>query len=449
MRKNILKNIVIAAAAFLVVLFGLNGLYTTMLHGIIRESKDRYYYIGVNEVNELGGSLERIIVRTFVLRDMVQQENGGTGFFGSMAPIVYGASASGGTGQTIRNIALAPGGIISDVYPAEGGGELLGHDYSSEPGDAMAANREGKTVITGIGSMGQNGMLMAVRTPVYIDGGFWGIVSAYMDFGKVLEVFNLGALEGIGVDYRLSARSGEGETVLAQFGENFANAVSVPFSAYNLDCTLELVPRSGWYDFGMIMLGRGIVLFTSLIVMGLAISFTKIRGDSHMMRTMAETDVLTGCHSRYYMGASILSEDASSWKNPDESYSVAIVDVDRFKSINDTFGHAAGDMALVLIADVIMGCVDGRKGDRVVRFGGDEFLVFLRSPDVESLRRSVWDMVSAVSYIKVESFPEMVLSISVGGAFNSGGGEYLSLMKRADENLYTVKGHGRNGGLVS
>ncbi|MBQ1662755.1 MAG: GGDEF domain-containing protein, partial [Treponema sp.] len=111
--------------------------------------------------------------------------------------------------------------------------------------------------------------------------------------------------------------------------------------------------------------------------------------------------------------------------------------------------HAAGDMALVLIADVIMGCVDGRKGDRVVRFGGDEFLVFLRSPDVESLRRSVWDMVSAVSYIKVESFPEMVLSISVGGAFNSGGGEYLSLMKRADENLYTVKGHGRNGGLVS
>ena len=448
MKKNILKNLAIALAVFLAVLFGLNGLYTTMLHGLIRESKDRYYYIGVNEVNELGGSLERIIVRTFVLRDMVMQEDGGTGFFGSMAPIVYGASAKEGAGQTIRSIALAPGGIISDVYPADEGPSLVGFDYSSDSPEAMEANMAGRTVITGAIPDGVDGMVMAVRTPVYIGGDFWGIVAAYMDFGKILEGFNLDALEGIGVDYRLSARSFGGETVLVRSGENFGNAVTVPFSSYNLSLSLDLVPSGGWYDFGMIMMGRGIVLFTSLIVMGLAISFTKIRGDSVRMRTMAETDVLTRCFSRYYMGTVILSEDASSWRNPGDTYSVALVDVDRFKSINDTFGHAAGDRALVLIAEAIMGCVDGRRGDRVVRFGGDEFLVFIHSPDAGSLDRSVREMVSAVSRIRVEAFPDMSLSISVGGAFNGGGGEYLSLMKRADENLYSVKENGRNGGLV-
>ena len=456
MKNALLKNIFIAGALFLLVLFGFNGLYTEMLHGIIRENKERYGYIGMVIAEHVTGTMKSVAGRTFMLRDMVVQGGGDRSFFESLAPIIY-RTARDDSGLVLLNLGLAPGYVVTDVYPLEGNEAFLGFDYSDVSmagnAEALEAVDRGSIVVTEPFGLVQGGVGMAVRTPVFIesDGGreFWGIATATIEFDRLIENLSGGGLDGIKIKYRL--RSLADGRIMAQSGEGFDGAVEVPFSMYNLSWCLDLMPAEGWYDFGMIMLGRGLVLFTSLIVMGLAISFTKIKGDSKVMRGMVERDMLTGCYSRYYINTELLARDGLSWRSQGCPYSVAIVDVDKFKSINDTYGHAAGDRVLVKIAEALLSCVDRKMGDRVARYGGDEFLVFMCGPDTVRMVDALGRMVSAVRSIKLDSCPGLSPSISVGGALNdaSGGKSFTQLMKLADENLYHVKVNGRNGHKIS
>lgn len=458
MKKALLNNIFIAGASFLLVLFGFNGLYTEMLHGIIRENKERYYYIGLDIAEHVGGTIKSVAGRTFMLRDMVVQSGGDKTFFESFAPIIY-RTAKDDSELMLQTLGLAPGYVVTDVYPLEGNESLLGFDYSdvSKAGNAEAleAAKEGRTIVTEPFNLVQGGVGMAVRTPVFIDseGGaeFWGLSVASIEFDRLIEKLSHGGLDDIDINYRIRSLSDGGEKIMVQSGEGFDNAVTVPFSIYNLSWCLDIVPEEGWYDFGMIMLGRSLVLLTSLIVMGLAISFTKIKGDSKVMRGMVERDMLTGCYSRYYINTELLARDGLSWRSQGSPYSVAIIDVDKFKSINDTYGHAAGDRVLVKIAEVLSSCVDKKMGDRVARYGGDEFLVFMCGPDTVRMVEAIGRMVSDVRSIKLDSCPGLAPSISVGGALNdaSGGKTFSQLMKLADENLYHVKESGRNGHKIS
>lgn len=138
-------------------------------------------------------------------------------------------------------------------------------------------------------------------------------------------------------------------------------------------------------------------------------------------------DALTGAYNRQYY-----DEQLSAL--PGE-YAVGYIDVDRFKDINDTWGHRAGDLALKAVVDAMMSCV--RDTDSLVRFGGDEFvLVFRNIPKdifasrLERIRKSVDELV-------FEEFPDMHLSISVGGYY--GEGRMEELVQKADALLYEAK----------
>jgi diguanylate cyclase (GGDEF)-like protein len=104
------------------------------------------------------------------------------------------------------------------------------------------------------------------------------------------------------------------------------------------------------------------------------------------MKSLAETDGLTGAVNRRAFDDSIVAELARSIRNR-TSLSVMMIDIDRFKLYNDTYGHLAGDQCLKAVSDCLRDVVRG-EGNIVARFGGEEFVVLLpETEEVAALER--------------------------------------------------------------
>jgi diguanylate cyclase (GGDEF)-like protein len=129
------------------------------------------------------------------------------------------------------------------------------------------------------------------------------------------------------------------------------------------------------------------------------------------------------------------------------AYSVALIDVDHFKAINDTHGHDAGDRVLVAVAQALG--ATARVSDDVARWGGEEFLVLLPDADeaasqqaAERLRVAIASTIVAANALAVHA------TVSVGVATSSVSAEkpatFEELVRRSDEALYRAKDSGRN-----
>jgi diguanylate cyclase (GGDEF)-like protein len=164
------------------------------------------------------------------------------------------------------------------------------------------------------------------------------------------------------------------------------------------------------------------------------------------LQALAEQDALTGLANRRYFDDALLREHAHAQRER-KSLGLLMIDVDRFKSFNDRYGHPAGDECLKRIGETINGTI-GRSGDVAARYGGEEFAVLLPDTD-ESETASVAERIRlAVLLLAIEheASPNRVATISVGAASLAGdpssGPE--ALLREADRALYRAKDSGRN-----
>ena len=118
---------------------------------------------------------------------------------------------------------------------------------------------------------------------------------------------------------------------------------------------------------------------------------------------------------------------------------LAVVDIDHFKQVNDRFGHLYGDEVLILIANILRASF--RSHDRIFRFGGEEFVVLLRSTTLSTAHKVFNRFRQAVQEY---SFPQVgQVTVSLGFA-STGEGSPVEILGRADQALYYAKEHGRN-----
>ena len=142
------------------------------------------------------------------------------------------------------------------------------------------------------------------------------------------------------------------------------------------------------------------------------------------------TDVLTGIYNRRFFEEKI--------KNMEDEAGIAVIDLDDFKLHNDTYGHSAGDAALITTANIIKKYI--RKTDILIRYGGDEFLLILPSikkhifeDKLKLIREKIHDTV-------VPKYEKMQLSVSIGGAiFREGNIE--DAIASADRQMYIAKNY--------
>ena len=114
---------------------------------------------------------------------------------------------------------------------------------------------------------------------------------------------------------------------------------------------------------------------------------------------------------------------------------MVVIDADNFKAINDNYGHLVGDMALRTIAKTISSCV--RSSDILVRYGGDEFLLLFPQIPEQTLYDRIEQIRAAVRAAKVEGYPDIQLSVSLGGVYRAG--PPAMALHEADRKMYRDK----------
>ncbi len=162
------------------------------------------------------------------------------------------------------------------------------------------------------------------------------------------------------------------------------------------------------------------------------------------LKSMANTDVLTGLPNRRY-ALNRLEQEAAAAMRANQPLSVLMLDLDHFKSVNDTLGHDVGDQVLVHAAKLMR--ETARTSDIVCRLGGEEFLVIALNTDgstalslAERIRRSIEQNQPQGHVLR---YP-VTVSIGVAGSMSAKPG-WKELMKWADDALYLVKQGNRNG----
>jgi diguanylate cyclase (GGDEF)-like protein len=158
---------------------------------------------------------------------------------------------------------------------------------------------------------------------------------------------------------------------------------------------------------------------------------------------LSGTDHLTGLPNRRE-GEVRLAEDLARAKRGGAILTVAVVDVDNFKAINDTYGHQAGDVCLRQVARVIRRSV--REGDWLFRWGGDEFVLALWDASVFASPEAMLGRINASlrrSPVALPGGEELVLSISVGAHRYAGEDDLREVLAKADAAMYEAKREGR------
>ncbi len=172
----------------------------------------------------------------------------------------------------------------------------------------------------------------------------------------------------------------------------------------------------------------------------------KLRQRLQEKHEQAVRDPLTGLHNRLAYDERAMQEFAR-WKRYGQSMVLMMIDVDHFKSVNDAYGHKAGDKALVLIADQLRNHL--RESDFLARFGGEEFVVLMPETNLDSAAVAAEKLRVAVEQCQFHyQNAQVSITVSAGLAQLRKNDTLESLFQRADDALYRAKETGRNRCLV-
>jgi len=160
------------------------------------------------------------------------------------------------------------------------------------------------------------------------------------------------------------------------------------------------------------------------------------------MRNLMESDPLTGLFNRRSAHRKIGPIIAKS-KNSGEPFCIAIGDIDFFKSVNDTYGHDAGDEVLVKVADILREYM--RNCGFVARWGGEEFLLVFDRTGLLMAENQLWSLLESIRALEIRYDNYIIkLTMSFGVSEWDGKESVDALVKDADDKLYYAKNNGRN-----
>jgi diguanylate cyclase (GGDEF)-like protein len=165
----------------------------------------------------------------------------------------------------------------------------------------------------------------------------------------------------------------------------------------------------------------------------------ELNAKTQALKEMTHKDSLTGLYNRLYIENLIEQLIAASSVNGN-NFSVMVMDIDMFKSVNDTFGHDAGDSALREFAETVRHTV--RKTDTFARWGGDEFLLISENTEIQEACAIAEKIRAVVENTKFSISGSKTCSIGVAEFRKTD--SFKDILKRADNALYAAKAKGRN-----
>lgn len=350
---------------------------------------------------------------------------------------------------SVQSVQLAPNGVVTEIYPEEGNeaGKIDLLKDSKRGEISNYAKDHNITVIQGPIKLKQRGSGLVVRNPIYLEDKngqeyFWGFTIVIL---RVPEIFedSTNALSKFKYNYRLSREASVLDKKYVEVDANCDKMIR-PVT-YNLTVgkekwKLEIMPRAGWSNSTTLYLIFFGGLSLVLLLTGLTIVLFLLDERRVELKELAHKDGLTNLYNRY--GFDEMAEKMIS-KNPKEHCVAVLLDVDDFKLINDMYGHAYGDKALISLAENMRKFFPSSA--LLGRNGGDEFCILLPNCTMEEVKESLIEFTKTP---KTFSYKGQTYSfcISLGYAeYPNNAIERSQLMRCADTALYEVKLHGKNG----
>ena len=157
----------------------------------------------------------------------------------------------------------------------------------------------------------------------------------------------------------------------------------------------------------------------------------------------SKVDILTGLHNRRWL-EEMFTREISRCNAGNYPLAALMIDIDKFKDVNDTYGHLSGDQVLVMGAQVIADNM--RPTDMPVRYGGEEFSIFLPDATIENARLVGERLRKGIenATIQLDSGEQIHVTVSIGVAERFAGDSVQSIIERSDKALYYAKQNGRN-----
>lgn len=350
---------------------------------------------------------------------------------------------------SIQSVQLAPNGVVTEIYPEEGNeaGKIDLLKDSKRGEISNYAKDHNITIIQGPIKLKQGGSGLVVRNPIYLEDKngqeyFWGFTIAVL---RVPEIFedSTNALSKFKYNYRLSREASVLDKKYVEVDANCDKMIR-PVT-YNLTVgkekwKLEIMPRAGWSNSTTLYLIFFGGLSLVLLLTGHTIVLFLLDERRVELKELAHKDGLTKLYNRY--GFDEMAEKMIS-KNPKEHCVAVLLDVDDFKLINDMYGHAYGDKALISLSENMQKFFPSSA--LLGRNGGDEFCILLSNCTMEEVKESLIEFTKTP---KTFSYKGQTYSfcISLGYAeYPNNAIERSQLMRCADTALYEVKLHGKNG----
>lgn len=410
----------------------------------VQIQKDRRTIAKLNAVTygqRIENDIENGIEITDTLKQLLINGNGQIINFSKVAENLMSYS--------IQSVQLAPNGVVTEIYPEEGNeaGKIDLLKDSKRGEISNYAKDHNITVIQGPIKLKQGGSGLVVRNPIYLEDEngqeyFWGFTIVIL---RVPEIFedSTNALSKFKYNYRLSREASVLDKKYVEVDANCDKMIR-PVT-YNLTVgkekwKLEIMPRAGWSNSTTLYLIFFGGLSLVLLLTGLTIVLFLLDERRVELKELANKDGLTKLYNRY--GFDEMAEKMIS-KNPKEHCVAVLLDVDDFKLINDMYGHAYGDKALISLSENMQKFFSSSA--LLGRNGGDEFCILLPNCTMEEVKESLIEFTKTP---KTFSYKGQTYSfcISLGYAeYPNNAIERSQLMRCADTALYEVKLHGKNG----
>lgn len=377
--KRLCKFIVVFLISFVICIF----VTITYIQNKCQLEYVQMEHVASTKANKINNVISKLLYRTQTLSALVIQKNGDVRNFEEVAATIIDDPA-------IKNVIIAPDGIVSNVYPFEGNEKVIGLDYFSDAAgnkEAAAAKQLEQLVLGGPFDLVQGGQALVGRLPVYLDGEqdkkqFWGIVSVTLSYPQALDGAELEELKEQGFAYeiwRISPDNNERQIIANSnytYNKN-ANYVELPMSFFNAEWYFRLSPIRSWYQHPEMWIYTIIGFFISILIGFLVMHNYDLNQMKSDLEELTIKDTLTGILNR--RGAFQALE--SLLGITDKKFVLCYMDLNKFKMINDSFGHNIGDQVLRYFTSTFEQYIN--KNHIFARMGGDEFVLIFKDTDSE------------------------------------------------------------------
>ena len=292
--------------------------------------------------------------------------------------------------NTIQAFALAPGGVISTVFPVSpANNKLIGQNMLAGglgSNETLTARHASRLTLTGPVVLPCGCSALVGRLSLYLNdpqgrAQYWGTAAIFLRFPDVLSATDLYMLDNLRIPFGLwrgGAQQGE-KILLAGSQESAMGPVGVemPLNILNAQWHIRIASGEIWYKSLETWLYVAMSLLLSLFLSGLVQRNYDLTGIRDYLEAIAYRDALTGALNR----RGLFDELQKRVDAPNSNkFTLYYIDLNKFKAINDTYGHEAGDRVLQLFTEAVR--AHAHVTHVLGRIGGDEFILLLNgSPD--------------------------------------------------------------------